>query len=744
MKKILSFLLLSILSIGMTWATDYYIISGLCNNPLTPGMSGASYQILKTDGSSLETTEAISQNITATTGLYYNSTSTTYANLTTLSNYGTSSSSARTLQALKLRDTNSTMTIDLGSKTFSKIDVIWRFNSGDLCSFEINGSPYDNDKKKDIFKTSIEGSFTNTITIESKTTGKDLQLFVVLTEAAHPTITTQPVGASYATGDPISPLTVAATASAGTPTYQWYSCDDAEKTSAAIIGGATSDSYTPSAAGFYYVVVTDDNGSVSSDVVEIIIAAAVAPTINVTSSAGAAVEKGTVVTLTAEVTGNPTPTIQWYDKYGVAIEGATELTYQPSTAVAGSYSFHALATNSVGSIQSNTINLTVNASNACVLNQVIYSNTFDAFINAPVAEPAANGTIKAYYLEGESVPTITSVTISEDATYTVVGSTLTVTAEDGETNAIYDITVEAVSPYDGNGKLTFDGTETWVKTGNAFSTDQGKEGWKFSKTDNDWSRERDGRTRIYFFLGPNAKVSFENGGTARNIKAYLNGELLNSPTSSGDCIVMGDSENAYMLAIVSNQTSGDGALKSITVDPSKLTLGANGYSTYAADFKYTVSGAEVYKAAYNGSNAVVLTEVVDAVVPANQGIILKGTEGATATITLSNDDASDFSDNELIGVVAPLAASAGMYVLSTNAGVTEFNPCQAGLEIPAHKAYISIPSNAPAVRIIFAENGATGINELEGAEKAVKFIENGKLYIQKDGVVYDATGAKVK
>ena len=64
--------------------------------------------------------------------------------------------------------------------------------------------------------------------------------------------------------------------------------------------------------------------------------------------------------------------------------------------------------------------------------------------------------------------------------------------------------------------------------------------------------------------------------------------------------------------------------------------------------------------------------------------------------------------------------------------------------IPAHKAYISIQSNAPAVRIIFAENGATGINELVGAEKAVKFIENGKLYIQKDGVVYDATGAKVK
>jgi len=178
----------------------------------------------------------------------------------------------------------------------------------------------------------------------------------------------------------------------------------------------------------------------------------------------------------------------------------------------------------------------------------------------------------------------------------------------------------------------------------------------------------------------------------------------------------------------------------------KVTLSMNGWASYVrgGSSAYSVSDATVYKAAYNGSDAVVLTEVVDAVVPANQGIILKGEEGATVTITPSDETASDFSDNDLAGVVTPIAATEGMYVLTTNAGVTAFNPCQVGLEIPAHKAYISIPSNAPAVRIIFAENGATGINELEGAEKAVKFIENGKLYIQKDGVVYDATGAKVK
>jgi hypothetical protein len=178
----------------------------------------------------------------------------------------------------------------------------------------------------------------------------------------------------------------------------------------------------------------------------------------------------------------------------------------------------------------------------------------------------------------------------------------------------------------------------------------------------------------------------------------------------------------------------------------ELTLGANGYSTFAADYKYTVSGATVYTAEYNGSDAVTLTAVdANAVIPANAGIILKGTEGDPVTIAYSNDDATTLSNNDLVGVVTSIAATAGMYVISTNAGVTAFNPCQAGVQIPANKAYISIPANAPSViRIVEAENGATNIENVEANEAAVKFIENGKLYIKKNGVTYNVVGAVVK
>ena len=200
---------------------------------------------------------------------------------------------------------------------------------------------------------------------------------------------------------------------------------------------------------------------------------------------------------------------------------------------------------------------------------------FDAFIKQPRAESgtpgeedyvsAANGTIKAYYLEGTELPTIKaeSITVSEGATAVVEGDVLTVTAEDGVTKAIFDITVDGVAPYDGSSNSAkFTGEETWVKTGYAFSTEEGKLGWKFSKNGEEASNRRnsEGKNRIYFFLPASEEVTFTNGGTARNIKVYRNGVLLDAPTSSGSCTIEGDKDAPYMIAIVSNQTSGDGAL----------------------------------------------------------------------------------------------------------------------------------------------------------------------------------------
>ena len=91
--------------------------------------------------------------------------------------------------------------------------------------------------------------------------------------ATAPSITTQPVGAKYAPNATATALSVVATASAGTLSYQWYSNTTESTEGATAISGATSAEYTPSTATegttYYYCVVTDGNGSVTSDIVAI-------------------------------------------------------------------------------------------------------------------------------------------------------------------------------------------------------------------------------------------------------------------------------------------------------------------------------------------------------------------------------------------------------------------------------------------------------------------------------------------
>jgi hypothetical protein len=76
---------------------------------------------------------------------------------------------------------------------------------------------------------------------------------------------------------------------------------------------------------------------------------------------------GTRVTFTATTSGNPLPTYQWY-RNNVALPGATAstLTLTPSTLDAGAY--QVIATNSVSSITSNTVTLTVTPSTSRMIN----------------------------------------------------------------------------------------------------------------------------------------------------------------------------------------------------------------------------------------------------------------------------------------------------------------------------------------------------------------------------------------
>ena len=64
-------------------------------------------------------------------------------------------------------------------------------------------------------------------------------------------------------------------------------------------------------------------------------------------------------------------------------------------------------------------------------------------------------------------------------------------------------------------------------------------------------------------------------------------------------------------------------------------------------------------------------------------------------------------------------------------------------DIALYKAFLKVTdSSAPSIiRII---GNATNIENIEGNETAVKFFQNGTMYILRDGVTYDMTGRAVK
>ena len=140
-----------------------------------------------------------------------------------------------------------------------------------------------------------------------------------------------------------------------------------------------------------------------------------------------------------------------------------------------------------------------------------------------------------------------------------------------------------------------------------------------------------------------------------------------------------------------------------------------GYSTYCATEDVVVLGAQVYKGTVMGSY-VKLTEVSD--VPAGSAVVLKGNLFATVAKTAS----SDMTGNDLqpsTGIVA----DGTQYALADKSNGIGFYKVQAGVNIPAGKAYLTV--GAPVKEFLgFNGEGATGINTVNGEG----FMVNGPIY----------------
>ena len=188
------------------------------------------------------------------------------------------------------------------------------------------------------------------------------------------------------------------------------------------------------------------------------------------------------------------------------------------------------------------------------------------------------------------------------------------------------------------------------------------------------------------------------------------------------------------------------------------------YQTLCVPFDATITNADVYEITAATTSSVTLGVPDLAYMAAGNSYIIKPKTNAPMVITMKEGGASTITPNNPVSEESALYGRLGealvydhaadgnpnwtIYILFNNEFCLVSGTATATiLSTRAHLHVILPPQqgSAPeAIRIVMEGNEATNINNIEAVDEAVKFFQNGKLFIKKNGVVYDMMGAVVK
>ena len=168
------------------------------------------------------------------------------------------------------------------------------------------------------------------------------------------------------------------------------------------------------------------------------------------------------------------------------------------------------------------------------------------------------------------------------------------------------------------------------------------------------------------------------------------------------------------------------------------TVPASGIGTFSAKAKFALPDGLTahYCKTYNSANGTIGVVDIDGVVPANTGVLLKGTPGETYTLTRTNSDAATVEGNALVAVteathVDPIDGDYTNFMMSDGKFIKIEASDDPNVKIPANRAYLKIltselPSDPSLARDITLswDDDATSISEMEKWRNG----ENEKFY----------------
>ena len=408
--------------------------------------------------------------------------------------------------------------------------------------------------------------------------------------------------------------------------------------------------------------------------------------------------------------------------------------------------------------------------------EAVFSNGVHGFI--------ANGNINVPYLQGEAQPTFSAAKFwnpDGEPTAAIQGGKLVVTGADSKT-AEYTITYVPVAPmvasYD---SITFDTVPNYVYSVYGWDAEKGV---KFSKDVEEANNHRisEGKDRIYIAL-PAAKEVHLISGTGAERPVYI---LVNNDTCSvkktakqGASIVIPlSADHANFIAIESNGNKGDaGFIKMLLVEAGD-TPEPTYHVTCDGDTENGAVGIEGGLLNFEAGVEITLTNIPDEGYELDEYIVYKTGEPTTlVTVTdgkfiMPAYDVTVSATFKLIPVVEMFTVTLGSYehgnvaFIEPNEGNKYAEGAEVRLSVTPDEGYeleaislegidLAIPVvdgvasfNMPAQNVTvlatFKQTGGQGFDNIDASMKATKRIINGKLFIEKNGKLYDAQGAMVK
>lgn len=191
----------------------------------------------------------------------------------------------------------------------------------------------------------------------------------------------------------------------------------------------------------------------------------------------------------------------------------------------------------------------------------------------------------------------------------------------------------------------------------------------------------------------------------------------------------------------------------IEVTEIPVTVSAAGWASLALPFEVTIpaeSGVVAYTAQRVDADKLVLSEITDGIIPANEGVILGKEGGANVTLAITHTGKAKIEGNKLVGATAKrigFAAESTYALAKDETGEVAF--LRNGLDcIPANKAYLlaeEVP-NLTTTKLSFNFGTVNGINDAvaEDAQAETYYDLNGRVVLYPhNGIFVTKSGKKV-